>query len=171
MLWVLCCFPSATVGCFACSFALVNLVFMEWSRSVSFRLLVVAVSSAHVFSDRAFNFFKVVLTICLEIQCNSPNKYFDLPCPHLYARCFQCQICGHYAWDCKRHFFQLCRYALSVSFNRLFPLRPIFYSTETACSLHAGDRSVPLIFSQSGAWEKGSFAASPADSSVRQYPV
>ena len=132
MLWVLCCFPSATVGCFACSFALVNLVFMEWSRSVSFRLLVVAVSSAHVFSDRAFNFFKVVLTICLEIQCNSPNKYFDLPCPHLYARCFQCQICGHYAWDCKRHFFQLCRYALSVSFNRLFPLRPLFYSTETA---------------------------------------
>lgn len=32
-------------------------------------------------------------------------------------------------------------------------------------------RAVPLIFSQSGAWEKGSFAASPADSSVRQYPV
>ena len=118
----------------------------------------------------------VVLAVYLlfwrkKIRCSSPNKYFDLPCPHLYARCFQCQICGHYAWDCKRRFFQLCRYALSVSFNRLFPLRPIFYPTETACSLHAGDRAVPLIFSQSGAWEKGSFAASPADFSVRQYPV
>lgn len=111
------------------------------------------------------------LSLQKKIRCSSLNKYFDLPCPHLYARCFQCQICGHYAWDCKRHFFQLCRYALSVSSNRLFPLRPIFYSTETACSLHAGDRSVPLIFSQSGAWEKGSFAASSADSSVRQYPV
>ena len=32
-------------------------------------------------------------------------------------------------------------------------------------------RAVPLIFSQSGAWEKGSFAASPAGFSVRQYPV
>lgn len=64
LLWVLCCFPSATVGCFACSLALANLVFMEWLRSVSFRLLVAAVSSAHVFSDRAFNFFKVSLTIC-----------------------------------------------------------------------------------------------------------
>ena len=101
----------------------------------------------------------------------SPNKYFVLPAPCRYAHCFQCQIFGHYAWDCKRRFFQLCRYVLSVSFNRLFPLRPIFYLTETACSLHAGDRSVPLIFSQSGAWEKGSFAASPAGFSVRQYPV
>ena len=35
--------------------------------------------------------------------------------------------------------------------------------------LPAGDRAFPFIFSQSGAWEKGSFAASPADFSVRQY--
>ena len=33
------------------------------------------------------------------------------------------------------------------------------------------DMRFPLIFSHSAAWEKGSFAASPADSSVRQYPV
>lgn len=64
LLWVLCLFPSATVGYFACSFVLANLVFIEWSCSVSFRLLMVAVSSAQVFSDRAFNFFKVSLTIC-----------------------------------------------------------------------------------------------------------
>ena len=32
-------------------------------------------------------------------------------------------------------------------------------------------QAVPLIFSHSAAWEKGSFAASPADFSVRQYPV
>lgn len=32
----------------------------------------------------------------------------------------------------KHRFFRLCRYALSVSFNRLFPLRPVFYPTETA---------------------------------------
>ena len=50
-------------------------------------------------------------------------------------------------------------------------LRPIFYSTETACSLHAGDKEFPLIFSHCAAWENGSFAASPADFSVRQYPV
>jgi len=38
---------------------------MEWSRSVIFRLLVVAANSAHIPSDRAFNFFKVEFIICL----------------------------------------------------------------------------------------------------------
>ncbi len=51
-----------------------------------------------------------------------------------------------------------------VSFiQSIFPPLSIFYATETACSLHAGDRAVLLIFSQSRAWEKGSFAVIPAD--------
>ena len=32
-------------------------------------------------------------------------------------------------------------------------------------------QAFPFIFSQAPLWEKGSFAASPADFSVRQYPV
>ncbi len=63
LLWVLRLFPSATVGCFACSFAFANLALMEWSRSAILRLLVVAVSSLQLVSDSAFNLSNVVLTI------------------------------------------------------------------------------------------------------------
>ena len=47
----------------------------------------------------------VLLFLRKKIQYNNPNKYFDLPYLHLYIRCFQYQICGHYAWNFKHHFF------------------------------------------------------------------
>ena len=84
-----------------------------------------------------------------KIRCNNPNRYSALHVPHLYARCSQYQTCGHCALDCKCHFFRLCRYALSVSFNRHFP--PFFrfsLQRKMPVLLHAGDKAFPFIFSQ-----------------------